>query len=319
MRYVLQTLGRCVVLVLLSCVPAAVLGSPERTLEFVGSTPAGTLPREFLGGLPASAPCHNITWCVSLSTNQTKGQSMSFKLTALYRVPSRANPNQSEDGPAVEASGTLDVVRHTRTGSLIYRLNAEKTRRSLSLLSVGEGLLHLLDADGTLMIGNGGWSYTLNRADHAEKPVEPSVAASAPDMSYKISPLAKGPDVFAVFEGRTPCHGIARQLKIPQHTGCTKVKWRVTLYHDPANKTPTTYKIEGSLHRRSPRQGTWSIVRGATTDPNATVYRLDATGREAPLFLLRADDNILFFLSQDREPMVGHAEFSYTLNRVLDR
>jgi hypothetical protein len=37
---------------------------------------------------------------------------------------------------------------------------------------------------------------------------------------------------------------------------------------------------------------------------------------EPALLLLKADDNILFLLDQNREPMVGHAEFSYTLNRV---
>jgi len=138
-------------------------------------------------------------------------------------------------------------------------------------------------------------------------------------MSYKIAPLAAGPTVFAIFEGRSPCHGISRELKLPQHPGCTKVKWRVTLYQDPQTSVPNTYKVEGSLHRRNPREGTWSIVRGAKTDPNAVVYRLGPTPTEAELLLLKADDNILFFLNHDREPMVGHADFSYTLNRVAGK
>ena len=138
-------------------------------------------------------------------------------------------------------------------------------------------------------------------------------------MSYKIAPLATGPTVFGVFEGRSPCHGIARELKLPQHAGCTKVKWRITLYQDPRTSAPTTYKVEGTLHRQSAREGTWSIVRGAKTDPNAIVYRLGPTPTEAELLLLKADDNILFILNRDREPMVGHAEFSYTLNRVVKK
>jgi len=44
---------------------------------------------------------------------------------------------------------------------------------------------------------------------------------------------------------------------------------------------------------------------------------LNPTPTEAALLLLKADDNILFFLNQNREPMVGHADFSYTLNRVV--
>ena len=192
-------------------------------------------------------------------------------------------------------------------------------RRSLLFAKVDENLLHLLNSDGNLMLGNGGWSYTLNRADHVEKPVDPSLTVEAPVMSYKISPLATGPTVFGIFEGRSPCHGIARELKLPLHAGCTKIKWLVTLYRNPETSAPTTYKVEGSLHRQTPREGTWSIVHGTKADPNATVYQLNPTQTEAALFLLKADDNILFFLNHDREPMVGNADFSYTLNKVAEK
>jgi hypothetical protein len=122
-----------------------------------------------------------------------------------------------------------------------------------------------------------------------------------------------------VFEGRSPCHGIARELKIPTHAGCIKAKWRVTLYQNEKTSGPTTYKIEGTLQRQNVREGAWNIVRGTKRDPNTTVYQLNASGNEAPLFLLKGDDNVLFFLDQKREPMVGHAEFSYTLNRVISK
>lgn len=128
--------------------------------------------------------------------------------------------------------------------------------------------------------------------------------------------MATGPTVFGVFEGRSPCHGIARELKLPQYAGCMKVKWCVTLYRNPETSAPTTYKVEGTLHRQNAREGTWSIIQGTKTDPNATVYQLNPTQTEAALFLLKADDNVLLFLNQDREPLVGNANFSYTLNRV---
>ena len=31
---------------------------------------------------------------------------------------------------------------------------------------------------------------------------------------------------------------------------------------------------------------------------------------------MKGGDNVLFFLDQNRTPLIGHAEFSYTLNRV---
>ena len=37
---------------------------------------------------------------------------------------------------------------------------------------------------------------------------------------------------------------------------------------------------------------------------------------EPALIVLKADENILFFLNHNRELLIGHADFSYTLNRV---
>ena len=45
------------------------------------------------------------------------------------------------------------------------------------------------------------------------------------------------------------------------------------------------------------------------------MYQLEPSPGEAGLQLLEGDANVLFFLDADRRPMVGHAEFSYTLNR----
>jgi hypothetical protein len=310
MRNTIQLLTISLVLI---CAPPLIFAA-----EFVGSTPCGALPREFLGGLATNADCHNITWHITLSTNQDVGRTGTFSLTAQYYVPTRANTNRSEPGPKAQPRGTCEVLKGTRADAIavVYRITTKDSQRSLSLVRVGDNLLHFLNSDGSLMVGNGGWSYTLNRAERSEKIVDPSVAATVPDMSYKIVPLATGPTVFAVYEGRSPCHGIARELKLPQHAGCHKVKWRVTLYQNPDTSAPTTYKIEGTLFRREPREGTWSITRSASTDPNATVYQLNAKG-EPPLLLLKANENILFFLDQNRAPLVGNADFSYTLNRVI--
>ncbi|HTD67056.1 MAG TPA: hypothetical protein VK846_11055, partial [Candidatus Limnocylindria bacterium] len=199
---------------------------------------------------------------------------------------------------------------------VIYRLTAGESKRSLSFVKVSDGLLHLLNPDGSLAVGNGGESFTLNRADRAEKPGDRELAMNAPSMSHKISPLAAGPTVFGVFEGRTPCLGISRELKISRNEACIKAKWRVTLYQNPQTREPTTYKVEGSLFRDEAREGTWSMARGISTDASATVYQLHATSTQPALLLWKADDNVLFLLNQTRKSLIGHAEFSYTLNRV---
>jgi hypothetical protein len=320
MRCVTRIAGCSVALLLIGCAHRGGVASARDSVaaEFVGSSPGGVLAREFLGGLASNAECHSISWQITLFTNQTTGLPATYKLAALYHVPTAANPNRSQDGPKVASQGTWEIIKGAASGSraAVYRVNAEKPRRSISFVRINESLLHLLNEDGSLAVGNGGQSYTLNRADHAETPGDMSQVNDAPEISYKISPLATGPTVFGVFEGRTPCQGIARGLRQSPHAGCIKAKWRVTLYKNPETSTPTAYKMEGSLFREGPREGSWSIVRGAKTDANATVYRLDATQTQPALFLLKADNDVLFFLNQNREPMVGHADFSYTLNRV---
>ena len=199
---------------------------------------------------------------------------------------------------------------------MVFRITNEKSHRSLSFLKIDDSLVHLLNQDGRLMIGTAGWSYTLNRADKAEKPGDLGLALNATSTSYRISSLSTGATLFAVFEGRTPCQGIARELKKPVDAGCIKSKWRVTLYQDPATSAPTTYKVEGSLFRESPREGTWRITKGIKSNPNEIVYQLDPTPSQPALLLWKLDENILLLLDQNREPLVGHADFSYTLNRL---
>jgi len=315
-----------VALLWLGCAHRSAVGQPtpqevHATAQFVGSTPAGDLVRTFIGGFASNAPCHSITWKLAFGTNQEASRPATFRLSALYHIPTAENTNRSQDGPTVEFSGTVETTRADGwwPGSKMHRLRATHPERSIALLTVGENLLQVLNPDGSLMVGNGGESYTLNRAARAEAPVERELAMTVPDMSYRISPLATGPAVFGVFEGRTPCQGIAHDLKIPCPASCMKAKWRVTLYRAAGETNLARYKIEGTLFRPSPREGTWKIVRGRL-NPNANVYQLDVNQPDGrPLFLMKGDDNVLFFLNQSQELLTGHIDFSYTLNRVAAR
>ena len=311
----MSRLGCPLALLLYGCVQAG--ASEARTsvvAEFVGTSPCGAVPREFFGGISATTACHAISWRLTLLTNQ----SPVCKLTAAYGIPAPSNPNLRVEGPKVELEATWEIVKAAKSEDrTIYRINAGKPARSLWFASLGGNLLHLLAPDHSLMVGNGGWSYTLNNVQRAEKPGDNSQTVDQP--SYKISPLATGPTVFGVFEGRSPCHGISRGLHLPVQAGCIKAKWRVTLYQNPETSAPMTYKVEGTLYRQGAREGTWSIVRGTKTDPNALVYRLAPAQTGPALLLLKGDDNVLFFLNQDGEPLVGHADFSYTLNRVTNK
>jgi len=92
--------------------------------------------------------------------------------------------------------------------------------------------------------------------------------------------------------------------------GCGFVNHLLEGRPDP-NKAPTIYKVENSFLRDQRREGTWSIK----CRDGAVVYHLAATKTEGDVYLQKGDDNVLFFLGQDRKPLVGHADFTYTLQR----
>ena len=189
---------------------------------------------------------------------------------------------------------------------------------AFSVVQITKNLLHILERDRSLMIGNAGFSYTLNQLEAAEKPGDLALALSRPSISYTNSPLAHGPSVFGIFGGRTPCIGVARELGFPEDSGCLKIKWRITLFQNPETKTPTTYRLENTLYRGNAREGKWTITKGTAENPNAVVYSLAASGGKPEFCLLKGDDNVLFPLNHRKEVLIGHADFSYTLNRKSD-
>jgi hypothetical protein len=147
---------------------------------------------------------------------------------------------------------------------------------------------------------------------HAQSPVE----GNMPWKNTSLLPLPAGPSVVGVFDGRTPCQVMARQLGVTTTPDCIKIKWRLILYQDPKTQAPTTYSLEGFVYRKPPREGKWTIAHGSKDDPNAVVCVLDPDKPSQSIYILKADENVLFFLDKDKKLMVGDGNFSYTLNRT---
>ena len=139
----------------------------------------------------------------------------------------------------------------------------------------------------------------------ANDPVGPVISTNA-----RIG-MPSGPRVFGIFNGRTPCQELSRQLNVSASDECNKMKCRLILYQDPVTHSPTVYDWQGKIRWT----GKWSITTGTKADPDAMVYRLEPQDARGFLSFLKVDDNILFFLNQNGEPLVGNLEFSYTLNR----
>ena len=114
------------------------------------------------------------------------------------------------------------------------------------------------------MIGNGGWSYTLNRSVPLASTATPRVQLASPGKLATI-----------VFDGRTPCSGLGRILELRESTDCFKLKWSIKLNRDPSTLRPTTFKIKGiapSADRNREITGKWSESK--LPDSDATVLRL---------------------------------------------
>lgn len=136
---------------------------------------------------------------------------------------------------------------------------------------------------------------------------------NVPSKTTSRTPVANGPTVLGVFDGRFPCAEIHRDWKLPARPECQKLKWSLALFQDPETQQPTTYSLN-----QGKRTGKWAIVRGTPTDPEAIVYQLDSDKPEVSVYLLKGDDDVLFVLDQQRNFRVGNAYLSYNLNRVVN-
>jgi hypothetical protein len=138
-------------------------------------------------------------------------------------------------------------------------------------------------------------------------------------LDARTNAVPTGSKFFARFVGRSPCREIANEIGASVPDQCHKLKWDMTLFQDEKTGAPTTYRIDATLYRQSPRVGKWKFVSATTHHPNAILYELEPASGHGSIRLLKADDNITFFVGSDGRLMVGNANFSYTLNRADEK
>src|SRR5262245_42802254 len=69
------------------------------------------------------------------------------------------------------------------------------------------------------------------------------------------------------YDGRTPCHELAAQLKQAIMPECTKIKWRLILYSENKGSQNGNYTLEGFVFRKEKMlKGNWKIIKGTATD-----------------------------------------------------
>lgn len=274
----MKTILSCsLIFLLVSCV-----NGKERV--YTASTPAAPVIRSFLK-ISATDSIDFIRWKLTLLDNR-------YMLQCNYGIGKPNTNGFLNGGTKIELSGELKKEAH------LFLLQNEN--KILALAELNADLLHLLDTDKSLLIGNGGWSYTLNNV--------------SPLLTDQVN-MAALPAVLkdsTVFDGRTPC---AVPGIINPGSPCYKIKWRITFYGNAKTNLPLSYKILGTSWREeNGKAGTWEII---TSKTGKIMYRLNDKNGKAFIYLLKLDEHILVFTDADGKLLVGNEDFSYTLNRII--
>ena len=254
----------------------------EKEKIFVGSTPANSVVRNFLG-ISLTDSIDFIRWKLVLYDGR-------YRLQCNYGVGKPNTNGFINGGKKLEWKGTFSKREN------IYQLHHHTS--IVDLIELNGDLLHFVNSDQRLLVGNGGWSYTLNNVlpTHANAR---RVATTSSVIKDSI-----------VFEGRTPCGvpGI-----IPAGKECYKLKWLVVFYPESGHNEKGKYRLLGTGWRaEGGLRGSWTSAK----DKNGgIVYQLKDEKGATFIHLLKLDERVLIFTDTDGKLLVGNEDFSYTLNR----
>ena len=269
----------------LLCLLAACLPGRAKQSVYQGSTPAHFDVRKFLN-ISLTDSIDFIKWQLAIETGK-------YELNCRYGL-AKGGTDGFTNEKQIRLAGTI-----TKRG-LYYMLNADG--RSFFLLQINSNLFHLLDQKQNLLVGNGGYSYTLN--------IDNPVKTDQLNISRKQTPLT----VEAAFEGRTPCQELAKMMGLNKSAACDKMKWYIIFVVDSITRKPSHYLKGGRAYKRETMDnGKWETFIGKD---GRIMYKLDPDKNNASTYLVKVDENILMFTDPEGNLMVGNKNFSYTLNRV---
>lgn len=250
-------------------------------MNYTASTPAGSEVRDFLG-ISKVDSIDFIRWKLKITDLKD------FHLSCSYGI-SKPNTNGFIDEKITVCQGTVNLKNE------ILTLNRKD--KILSLVILNYNIIHVLNKEGTMMVGNAGWSYTLNSLKQVP----------APEINLKFHPTF----IDSVsFEGRTPCRGIEELMYGRTTPECYKKKWLVRLYKNNLHANSGTYKIGGNVPSNT---GKWTLKKNSR---GKIIYSLDLNNGHA-LDLLHTDENIVYLMDGKGGLMVGDHDFSYSLNRLI--
>jgi len=282
--------------------------SPE--LVLVASTPGDDAMKSMLA-IPAATKVDFIRWNLVLGEMKANATEDTFSLNIIYGEGEPGTPGFKNGGEKGEIRGSYSVTKSNdqKLHGVIYHLKSIQLPGEISFVKLNENLYHLLTSSAELMIGNGGWSYSLNRKvlikETTPLPQLTNTSTIFSDTSRQV-----------IYDGRTPCQSFASDHLMKASSECFKLKWRLVLNRDPVTHEPTTYKMRKVVDNAfKDVTGPWSITKGVPGNNNVLIISTDpGKGKETISFLV-GDSNVLFLLDTEGKLYVGNGDFSYTLNK----
>jgi hypothetical protein len=274
---------------------------------FQGITPCSGIDRP-LRQIPAGAKCEEMIWKVIFYWNPETHEALTYQLHAAYGLSQPNTTGLISGGTPIDLEGDWRMTEGIAEDAAVtvYELSPDIPESAIYFVKLDDNLLHVLSPEKRLMVGNGAWSYTLNRTDKRNE----TLPASLPLESV---PALNETSTSGVFEGRMPCADVVIEFtRFPVAPACIKIKMRLMLYRDAKTGEPTTYFLKGT---ETTHEGSWTEIRGTPAHPNTLVYRLALDTPEHFTSFLRMDNNHLFLLDENFQLMVGDALWSYTLSR----
>ena len=307
----------CANLNLQRATPTPVPRGPDIRGVFAGNTPCIAQVRPVLQ-IPEDADCDQIIWSLVLRQDPQTGAPATYSLISYYGLSKQGTNNLVGGGTPISMEGNWAITKGTKDNpnATVYQINPADSQTTVSFLKISDDLIHVLSREKSMLVGNGAWSYTLDRMDNQKQAQSEPLSKSIPDPPTRPPqpPMPAGSSVFGIFDGRTPCHEVVLAFTgTAPFPGCMKIKWRLTFYQDSTTGAPGRYLFMGTS---AYREGSWRIVHGMDDDPNAILYQLQPDGAQQAFYFLKVDDNHLFMMDSAMNLLVGNELFSYTLSRA---
>jgi hypothetical protein len=269
----------------------------EQSSFFAASTPCDAELKVHLG-LDTSTAIDFIRWQVNL--HHQKNEEGQFELKINYGIGQNNTLGFINGGEHRQFQGKY-TIESAAQGPILH---LQAPGLELHLLQVHANLLHFIDNHEQLKIGNGGWSYCLNR--QSDLAAKQGFLASFSSLS-----LFEKDQLQATFDGRTPCAEISNALDLGLSKSCIKLKWRIIFQQSEANSQAGTLVMKRIFRQAEQTNGRWTIEN----KDGRSQIKLQFENTDKTMYLLQAGEGVLIFLDQQGRPYIGNADFSFGLNR----